>query len=77
MASIQRSFSTSLNSEFWKVLIRRKGLPTFCLNFNTKEEAENWAKENEFEYIKNPKKYLLMDRLELKRERERKRKNLK
>lgn len=72
MASIRKSFSTSSSSDFWKVVIRRKGLPTFCLNFNTKEEAEKWAKENEFEYIKNPKKYLLIDRLELRRERERK-----
>lgn len=73
MATITSVWSQGKKTDGWKVQIRRKGLPTFCINFNTKEEAENWSKENEFKYIKNPEKYLKMDRLKLRRKREKNR----
>lgn len=71
MATITRSYSNGKPSETWKVQFRRKGIKSFCLNFNTYEEAVDWAKKNEFKFIENPEKYFEMDRLKLRRKRER------
>lgn len=73
MATITEVWSQGRKTDKWKVQIRRKGLPVFCVNFNTKDEAIKWAEENEFEYIKNHKKFLEIDRLKLRRQREEKR----
>lgn len=43
--------------ESWRVLIRRKGFPTFCLSFDSREEAEQWANEHEPRYLENPNQY--------------------
>jgi hypothetical protein len=60
-------------SETWRVIIRRKNIPTFCLTFSSEEEARAWVDNHEFEYIKNPKSYhdwIEGARLDLQRARE-------
>lgn len=42
----------------WRVQIRRKGYPTFCLSFDTEEEATKWAKEHEPMYMQNATWYV-------------------
>ena len=76
MATISKVFKSG-NMVGWQVKIRRKGVPTFTLSFCTYDEAADWSNENEWEYIRNPKKYLNMDRLDARRGRERKRRAIK
>lgn len=60
-------------STTYRVQIRRKGLPTLCLAFATREEAEDWSKIHEYNYIIDPKPYLdwiNKERINLKRKRE-------
>ena len=40
-----------------RMVIRRKGVPSFCLTFDYWEDACNWAKQHEEEYIKDPEKF--------------------
>jgi len=71
MATITRAYSSKGKIlDHWKVQFRRKGIKTFCLNFNSYEEAQQWAKEHEYKFIENPEKYFKMDRLKLRRLRE-------
>ena len=56
-----------------RVMIRRKGLPIFCLAFDDENEAKDWIEENEQKYIKDHEPYIKWieeNRLELQRERE-------
>ena len=70
MATICKVFK---NEELvgWQVKFRRVGAPTFTLSFSTYERAADYANENEWEYLRDPKKYLRIDRLEERRKRER------
>ena len=71
MATIYRRNDSCLSP--WRVMIRRKGLPTFCLCFDTEREAQEWAKLNEPKYVLNHEEYIdwiSTERLRLKRERE-------
>lgn len=71
MATITPSYnSNGKKNGKWKVQFRRKGLKTFSINFNTKKEAIDWAKEHEFKFIENPELYYSVDRLKLRRQRE-------
>lgn len=76
MATIYQRINRDGSSTI-RLLIRRKGIPLLCLSFSSYEEAEIWAKTHELEYIKNPKAYqswIQKERLNLKRNREFKRK---
>lgn len=42
----------------WRVKLRKRGVKSFCLSFESLEKASQWLKENEKEYYKNPDKYL-------------------
>ena len=42
----------------WRMQIRRKGLKTFCLSFDSEEEAKEWAKENEYKFLEDPFSYI-------------------
>lgn len=57
----------------WQVKIRRVGVPSFTLVFVSYDEACEWAQEHEWQYVRNPDRYRDIDRLALRRERERKR----
>lgn len=57
----------------YRMLIRRKGVPSLCLTFGTKKEAKDWANEHEHQYIKKPMRYQQQAdkiRLSLRRNRE-------
>lgn len=41
----------------WKVSLRKRGIPTFCITFDNLEEAAHWMEINEKEYYKDPDKY--------------------
>lgn len=41
----------------WRVQLRRKGYPTFCLSFDTEIEARQWAKEHEPKFLTKPSSY--------------------
>lgn len=74
MATITPSYnSKNQPNGKWKVQFRRKGIKHFCMNFNTKKEAIDWAKEHEFKFIENPELYYTADRLKLRRQREKER----
>jgi hypothetical protein len=68
MASIF-SRKDSDGSISWRVQIRRKGLRTFCTCFNSKDEAEKFAKENEKKYCLDSDNFTF-DRLKRRRENE-------
>ena len=42
----------------YRVIIRRKNVPTLCMSFGTEKEAHNWVSVNEEFYVENPHKYL-------------------
>lgn len=72
MASIQLVISKN-GIHRYRVRFRRKGNPSICLSFSSKQEAEDFAFIHEQEYINNPDKYVgyeMMTRLERRRERE-------
>ena len=57
---------TILGRSSWRVMIRRKGYPTFCLSFDTEKEAREWAKEHEPKYLMKPSSYYeYIDRISL------------
>lgn len=41
----------------YQVQIRRAGVPSYSISFYTREEAESWVSDNEFEYMLRPEKY--------------------
>lgn len=64
-------------STTYRMIVRRKGIPTLCLAFSTYKEAAEWVKNNEEKYILDPTPYLewiRSERLDLQRGREFKRK---
>lgn len=59
--------------DVWRVVFRRKGVPTYCICFLTQEKAEQFAKEHESIYVQDYKRFLHMvgnDRLQERRNRE-------
>jgi len=42
----------------YRMRIRRKGVPVFCMTFESREEAESWILTHEILYMSNPKKYI-------------------
>lgn len=57
----------------YRVVVRRKNIPTLCLSFTNLLQAENWVRKHEQKYIENPYPYLIYiekNRLNLKRKRE-------
>ncbi len=73
MASIWKRYNKKKDNWVYRVQIRRKGLPIFCLTFSTELEATIWIRLNEKEYIKNPELYIDFyerKKLEMRRERE-------
>lgn len=42
----------------YRMVIRKKGVPTLCLTFPTLEEANEWVKFHEHVYIRNPNEYI-------------------
>ena len=72
MASISKRVNKD-GSVVFRMIIRRKGCPSFCLTFSHQKEAEEWAKRNEPYYIKEPDSYktwIEKNRLFFKRKRE-------
>lgn len=64
---------TQTGDKRFRVQIRRKGLPRFSLTFNTVEEAKDWIKHHEKQYIEYPDYYhhwAQNNRLNWKRKRE-------
>lgn len=41
----------------WRVQIRRKGCPKFCLSFDSENSARDWVKEHEPIFLKNSSLY--------------------
>ena len=58
----------------WRVMIRRKGLQTFCTQFVSEDDAINFVKKYEKEYCLNPEEFTF-DRLFQNRKNEFKRKD--
>lgn len=48
----ERKYSTG--RVVYRVTLRRRSYPTFCLSFDDWNEACNWVEKNELEYFKNP-----------------------
>lgn len=40
-----------------RVLLRRKGYPSFSLSFDNWDSACDWVEENEEKYFQNPERY--------------------
>lgn len=57
----------------YQARIVRVGLPKFTLSFLTYEQARDWLDANEESYIRNPSKYLGMNRIDALRDRRKKR----
>lgn len=57
MASITERIYKSGKTAY-RVRIRLKGLPGFCLTFDDWDEACQWVEQNEDLFIKDPLKYL-------------------
>ena len=60
MATISRR--KDCTSEVWRVQIRKAGCPAFSAHFNSFDEAQNWADNNEKEYLSNPNIYKIMNK---------------
>lgn len=41
----------------WRVQIRRKGCPKFCLSFDTEKCARDWVSEHEPKFLKDSSLY--------------------
>jgi hypothetical protein len=58
----------------FRVQIRRVGVPYFSMCFDTLQEAGEWVRDNEEEYVRSPEEYQKFRerqvRLHLRRERE-------
>lgn len=70
MATIQER-KLSDGSSSYRVLIRRKGIPQLSITFTTFEEAQEWTRMNEEEYIKNPERYDWINKMRLTMSRQR------
>lgn len=58
----------------WQAKIRRVGIPSFSLSFNTYEQAADWLNENEEKYIYEHRELTKKtNRLELARKRKKER----
>ena len=44
-------------SSTWRVQLRRKGYPTFCLSFDSEKDAIDWAHIHEPLFLKKPASY--------------------
>lgn len=57
MGSIEERKHISGNTSY-RLRLRKRGVPTFCITFDNLEEAAHWMVKNEKEYYKDPDKYL-------------------
>ncbi len=57
MASIDKRILKD-GTPYYRINIRVKGCPSFSLTFQEREAACDWIETHEYEFIKNPKKYL-------------------
>ena len=73
MASIRKRIAKGCVNEAFQVQIRRAGIRSFTITFNTRREAEKWVAENEERYIRNPSEYDELREIENRRELLRKR----
>ena len=56
MASIR--LRDDVKVPYFRVVIRKKGYPFFCISFETREEAEKWILNHEDLYYANPRHYI-------------------
>jgi hypothetical protein len=49
-----------VNSYYWEVFLRRKGVPFFSVSFHSEQEAVDWVKDHEFKYMDDPELYRRM-----------------
>jgi hypothetical protein len=57
MAKLWKQWYVS-GEEYWRMQINTKGVPTFSLNFKTREDGCDWIAKHEGEYLQNPEKYI-------------------
>ena len=48
---------TASGQKRYRVQLRRKGVPSLNLTFDTKEAASDWIRDHEMQYLDNPEFY--------------------